>query len=155
LAWCSRATTELLMPVTAASTCSPGSTGNTTNGRLVRELRAERGTSVYGVGTQASDVLAGVLLGNTIPHAVRGFTGKRGLTPLGGEDSPPGANLAWAAMNGIAAAALLGAGGWKRIDDATAARRWPAVQAGVTVMSTFAMVYELTAGRRKRDRGNA
>ena len=33
--------------------------------------------------TRVSDVLAGVLLVNTLPHVVRGLGGKRGLTPFG------------------------------------------------------------------------
>jgi hypothetical protein len=96
-----------------------------------------------------SDVLVGVLLGNTIPHVVRGFAGRRGLTPFG-PDSAPGTNLAWAAMNGAAGAALLGAGGWRSLDDRCADERLVAVQAGVLGMAAFGMTYELTAGRRKR-----
>jgi hypothetical protein len=99
--------------------------------------------------TRTVDVLTGVLLVNALPHVVRGLTGKRGLTPFG-EDSSPGTNLAWAAMNGAGATALLAAGGWRGTDEATAARRLVAVQAGVLAMAAFGMTYELTAGRRKR-----
>jgi hypothetical protein len=99
--------------------------------------------------TRASDLLAGALLVNTIPHLVRGFAGKRGLTPFG-EDSSPGANVAWAAVNGAGAATLLAASGWRGTDDATAARRLVRIEAGVLAMATFAVVYELTAGRRAR-----
>jgi hypothetical protein len=103
---------------------------------------------------RVSDALAGVLLVNTLPHVVRGLTGKRGLTPFG-EGSSPGTNLAWAAVNGAGAAALLAGSGWRRIDDATAADRLVGVQAGVLGMAAFGMVYELTAGRRKRTRPTA
>lgn len=96
-----------------------------------------------------TDVLAGVFLVNTLPHLVRGIAGKRGLTPFG-EDSSPGLNLAWAAANGAAAGGLIAAGGWRGIDDATAAKRLVSVEAGVLGMATFGMVYELTEGRRKR-----
>ncbi|HYH31555.1 MAG TPA: hypothetical protein VD903_14315 [Pseudonocardia sp.] len=99
--------------------------------------------------TRVSDVLAGVLLVNTLPHVVRGLGGKRGLTPFG-EDSSPGANLGWAALNAAGATALLVAGGWRRIDDARAAERLVRVEAGVLGMATFGMAYELTGGRRKR-----
>jgi hypothetical protein len=96
-----------------------------------------------------SDVLAGALLVNTIPHVVRGLAGRRGLTPFG-PDSSPGTNLAWAAMNGAAGAALLGAGGWRSLDDRSADERLVAVQAGVLGMAAFGVTYELTAGRRGR-----
>jgi hypothetical protein len=97
-----------------------------------------------------SDLAAGALLVNVIPHAVLGLTGKRELTPLGGADSSPAANIAWAAMDGLAAALLLRSGGWRAIDQPTAAERLAAVQTGVAAMAACGMAYELTLGRRAR-----
>lgn len=96
------------------------------------------------------DVLAGVLLVNVIPHAVMGLTGKQCLTPLGGEQSSPAQNLAWAAMNLAGATAVLASGRWRSASQAEAARRLAVLQRGAFAMTVFGFCYELTAGRRKR-----
>ncbi len=96
------------------------------------------------------DVLAGALLANALPHAVMGTTRKRLLTPLGGENSSPGLNLVWSGMNLAGATVLLASGGWRSLDQAEAARRLVWVESGSFAMTAFGMVYELTAGRRKR-----
>ena len=96
------------------------------------------------------DVLAGVLLVNTIPHAVMGFAGKRQLTPLGGEQSSARTNLVWAGMNLAGGLAALGSGGWRSAAQAEADHRLATMQAGIFAFATFGLLYELTAGRRKR-----
>ena len=96
------------------------------------------------------DFVAGVLLFNTIPHAVMGAAGKRCLTPLGGEDSSPGLNLVWAAMNLTGAAVALGS--WRGTTQDEAGRRLVTVESGMFAMALFGVVYEITAGRRKRAR---
>lgn len=96
------------------------------------------------------DVLAGILLVNTIPHAVAGLAGKTAMTPLGGPDSGPARNLVWAGMNLAGGLAALGSGRWRAADQLTAEHRLSAVQAGVFAFATFGFVYERTAGRRRR-----
>ena len=95
------------------------------------------------------DVVAGVLLVNAIPHAVIGLAGHRCLTPLGGEDSGPGLNLLWAAMNVAGGAALLASAPWARLTQADADRRRRSVQVGVAAMAAFGQVYELVRSRRE------
>jgi len=96
------------------------------------------------------DVLAGALLVNAVPHSVMGVAGKRCLTPLGGEDSSPVLNLVWAGMNVAGAVALLASGRWGAIGQREASERLVSVEIGGFAMTAFGMVYELTAGRRKR-----
>jgi hypothetical protein len=98
------------------------------------------------------DFLAGVLLVNTIPHAVMGIAGKRCLTPLGGEDSSARLNLMWAAMNLAGAAVALSSGAWRAAAQAEADKRLVTMQSGMFSMTLFGFVYEFTAGRRKRKR---
>lgn len=98
----------------------------------------------------ARDVLAGALLVNAVPHTIMGLAGKRLMTPLRGEDSSPAANLVWAAVNAAGAAALLASGRWRSMDQQAAAERLVSVEVGTFAMTAFGMVYELTAGRRKR-----
>ncbi|MFE0023730.1 hypothetical protein [Amycolatopsis sp. NPDC059021] len=100
------------------------------------------------------DLLAGALLVNVIPHAVMGLTGKRCLTPLGGEDSSPRLNLVWAAMNLAGAAAVLSSGSWRAATQAEAGKRLAVVQSGMFSMTLFGFIYECTAGRRKRRRNS-
>lgn len=99
---------------------------------------------------KARDVLAGAMLVNSVPHTVMGLAGKRLMTPLRGEDSSPGMNLLWAGINAAGATVLLASGGWRSIDQREASERLVSVEVGFFAMTTFAMVYELTAGRRKR-----
>ncbi len=96
------------------------------------------------------DIVAGALLVNAIPHAVMGGFGKRLLTPVGGEESSPGLNLVWSGLNAGAGVALLSTGGWRDLDQRTAAHRLVGVEVGSFAMLCFGMGYELAAGRRKR-----
>ena len=96
------------------------------------------------------DVAAGILLVNTIPHAVMGLAGKTAMTPLGGPDSSPELNLVWAGMNLAGGLTALVSGHWRAADQLTAQRRLSALQAGVFAFATFGFVYERTAGRRRR-----
>lgn len=88
------------------------------------------------------DFLAGALLVNVIPHAVMGLTGKRCLTPLGGQDSSPRLNLVWAAMNLAGAVVALRSGGWPAADQSEARRRLATVQSGMFAMTLFGFGYE-------------
>jgi hypothetical protein len=92
------------------------------------------------------DVLAGALLLNAIPHAIRGLAGQRGMTPLGGVNSPPAANIAWAGLNSAGGAAALGPGSWRRVSQREADERLRAVIWGIIAMAAFAAVYELGPG---------
>lgn len=102
------------------------------------------------MAVRVRDLVAGVAFVNAIPHTVMGMFGKRCLTPLRGEDSSASTNLAWAAMNAGIGAALLASGGWRRATQREADHRLVSVEAGSFAMLTFGMLYELTAGRRKR-----
>jgi hypothetical protein len=96
------------------------------------------------------DVMAGALLVNAIPHTIIGLAGQRGMTPLGGPDSPPAANLVWAGLNILAGVAMLGAGAWRSIDQPSADERLRGVTLGIIAMAAFAAVYELTPAARHR-----
>lgn len=96
------------------------------------------------------DAVAGAFLANAIPHALIGAFGKRGLTPLGGEDSSASLNLAWAGINLGAGTALLAFGGWRGASQGEVERRMTSVICGEFAMLAFGMVYELTTGQRKR-----
>jgi len=93
------------------------------------------------------DILAGALLVNALPHTVTGLAGRRGLTPLGGEDSSPGLNLVWAAMNVVGGAVVLASAPWRGLSDAEEADRRRSVQLGVAVMASFGVVYERARAR--------
>jgi hypothetical protein len=93
------------------------------------------------------DILAGALLVNALPHTVTGVAGRRGLTPLGGEDSSPGLNLVWAAMNVVGGAVVLASAPWRGLSEADAADRRRSVQLGVAVMGSFGLVYEVARAR--------
>jgi hypothetical protein len=97
------------------------------------------------VGTvRTRDVLAGALLLNAIPHTIMGLAGKRGMTPLGGANSPPAANMVWAGLNILGGAAALGPGTWRSIGQRDADERLRAITWGIIAMAAFAAVYELT-----------
>lgn len=103
------------------------------------------------------DVMAGALLLNSIPHTIMGLAGKRCMTPLGGPNSSPLANLAWAGINVCAGVTALGPRTWRTADQHTADERLRAVTLGIIAMSAFAAVYELTpnAAARRRQRADA
>jgi hypothetical protein len=90
------------------------------------------------------DVLAGALLLNAIPHTIMGLAGKRCMTPLGGANSPPAANIVWAGLNLAGGAAALGPGTWRSIGQRDADERLRAVTWGIVAMAAFAAIYELT-----------
>ncbi len=92
------------------------------------------------------DVLAGALLLNAIPHTIMGLAGKRCMTPLGGTNSPPAANIVWAGLNILGGAAALGPGTWRSIGQRDADERLRAITWGIIVMAAFAAIYELTPG---------
>lgn len=99
------------------------------------------------------DVVAGMLLVNTVPHAVMGLAGKRWGTPLGGVSSSPRQNLVWAALNLGGAVTALASGGWAGVDQSGSESRRIRVEAGMCAMAVFGMIYESTGGRRdRRDR---
>ncbi|WP_147916621.1 hypothetical protein [Ruania zhangjianzhongii] len=100
------------------------------------------------------DVLAGVLLVNALPHTILGLAGKRCMTPFGGADSSPAANLAWAGINLIAGAAALAPGSWRSADQAEAEDRARSVAVGTFAMAAFGMAYELSpaASRHRQQR---
>jgi hypothetical protein len=104
--------------------------------------------------TGVGDVLAGALLLNTIPHAIMGLAGKRCMTPLGGANSSPAANLAWAVVNLTAGTAALRPASWRATDQPTADARLRNVTMGIVAMAAFAAAYELspTATERRRMR---
>lgn len=58
--------------------------------------------------------LTGVLCANSTPHLVTAAKGEVMLTPLGGHDSGPVANLVWGLVN-VAAGAALGARAGERL----------------------------------------
>jgi hypothetical protein len=103
---------------------------------------------------RARDVLAGAVLANALPHTIMGLAGKRCMTPLGGPNSAPAANLIWAGLNVLGGIAVLGPGSWRGIDQRGAEARLRAVTLGTLGMAGFATGYELTpsAGRRRRER---
>lgn len=91
------------------------------------------------------DILAGALLVNAIPHTIIGLAGKRGMTPWGGPNSSPTANLVWAGLNVLTGLAALGPRSWRRIDQPAADERLRAVTLGTIGMAAFAAAYELSA----------
>lgn len=101
------------------------------------------------------DVLVGMLLVNTVPHALMGMSGKRCRTPFGGVSSTARQNLAWAALNLGAAVTVLACGGWATTSQREAERRRVLVEAGMCAMTVFGVVYEATGGQRdRRDRSD-
>jgi hypothetical protein len=90
------------------------------------------------------DVLAGALLVNAIPHTIMGLAGKRGMTPWGGPNSSPGANLAWAGLNILTGLAALGPRSWRPIGQRAADQRLRAVTVGIAGMAAFGAAYELS-----------
>ena len=101
------------------------------------------------------DVLAGALLVNAIPHTITGLAGKRGMTPWGGPNSSPAANLAWAGLNILTALAALGPRSWRPIGQRAADQRLRAVTLGIAGMAAFAAAYELSpaAAQHRQVRG--
>ncbi|HLH84595.1 MAG TPA: hypothetical protein VKV38_15150 [Trebonia sp.] len=93
---------------------------------------------------RARDIAAGALLVNAIPHTITGLAGKRGMTPWGGPNSSPAANLAWAGLNLLAGVAALGPRSWRRIGQRAADERLRAVTAGTIGMAAFAAAYQLS-----------
>jgi hypothetical protein len=79
------------------------------------------------------------------------------MTPLGGPNSSPAANLAWAGLNLLAGIAMLAPKSWRESDQRGAEQRLRAVTAGTLGMAGFAACYELTpsAARRRRRRDDA
>ena len=101
---------------------------------------------------RALDVLAGALMANALPHAIAGLSGLRAMTPLGGADSSPAANLAWAGINLAAGTAALAPWTLRSASQAEAEDRLRTVAIGTFVMSAFGMVYELSpAAQRHRE----
>lgn len=97
------------------------------------------------------DVVAGMLLVNTVPHTLMGLTGYRCRTPFGGPSSSVGQNLAWAALNLGGAVAVLAYGGWAGAGQAGADHRRVRVGAGMCAMAVFGVIYDASAaGRRDR-----
>lgn len=101
------------------------------------------------------DILAGALLVNAIPHTIIGLAGKRGMTPWGGPNSSPAANLAWAGLNALAGLAALGPRRWQRIDQRAADEQMRGVTADVVGMAAFAAAYELSAASAQHRRARA
>lgn len=98
------------------------------------------------------DVLAGALLVNALEHTILGLAGKRYMTPLGGADSSPAANLVWAGMNIVAGTAALAPGSWRAASQAEAEYRVRHVAIGTFAMAAFGVAYELSpAARRPRE----
>ncbi|HIZ38018.1 MAG TPA: hypothetical protein H9815_19765 [Candidatus Ruania gallistercoris] len=101
---------------------------------------------------RALDALAGALLVNALPHMIVGLTGQRGMTPFGGADSSPAANLAWAGINVAAGTAALAPWALRSASPAEAEDRLRGVAVGTFVMAAFGMVYELSpAAQRHRE----
>lgn len=101
------------------------------------------------------DILAGALLVNAIPHTIIGLAGKRGMTPWGGPNSSPAANLVWAGLNALTGLAALGPRSWRRIGQRAADDRLRAVTAGTIGMAAFAAAYELSASAAQHRRVRA
>lgn len=103
---------------------------------------------------RARDAVAGALLLNAIPHTIMGIARKRCMTPLGGPDSSPAANLAWAGLNVLVGTAALAPASWRAADQHTAEDRLRGVELGICSMAAFAACYELTpnAARRRQER---
>lgn len=89
---------------------------------------------------------AGVLAANSLPHMATAITGRRHLTPLGGQDSPASTNLVWSALNLGASLFML-----RR---AAAGSRWGrdllAFEAGVVAFSTWMLASERLLGTNHR-----
>lgn len=101
---------------------------------------------------RALDVLAGALLVNALPHTIAGLAGQRAMTPFGGADSSPAANLAWAGINLAAGAAALAPWTLRSASQAEAEDRLRTVAIGSFAMAAFGMVYELSpAAQRHRE----
>lgn len=98
------------------------------------------------------DVLAGALLLNALPHAILGLAGKRCMTPLGGADSSPAANLVWAGINLVAGTAALTPGSWRSASQAEADDRARSVAIGTFAMAAFGMAYEVSPAARRHSR---
>lgn len=96
------------------------------------------------------DVLAGALAVNALPHAVVGCAGGRCRTPFRGEDSGPGANLAWAAVNAVGAGLALAGGPSVRGEQSAVDDRRRAVQLGAALMTAFGLAYEARVRARGR-----
>lgn len=101
---------------------------------------------------RALDVLAGALLVNALPHTIVALAGRRGMTPLGGADSSPAANLAWAGINLAAGTAALAPWALRSASQAEAEDRLRTVAIGTFAMAAFGMAYELSpAAQRHRE----
>lgn len=92
------------------------------------------------------DALAGVLLANSIPHLVIGWSGRRGMTPLGGKDSSAVRNLVWAGVNLVGAGAAVASGRWRAVSQAEVDRRVATVQFGILAMALFSAGYNILVG---------
>lgn len=101
---------------------------------------------------RARDIVAGALLVNAIPHTIMGLAGKRCMTPWGGPNSSPAANLAWAGVNVLAGVAALGPRSWRHSGQRAADERLRAVTAGTIGMAAFATAYELSAAAAEHRR---
>ena len=98
------------------------------------------------------DVLAGALLLNALPHTIFGLTGKRCMTPIGGADSSPATNLAWAGINLVAGTAALAPWSLRSASQPEAEDRVRAVEVGTFAMAAFGVVYEFSrAAQRHRE----
>lgn len=103
------------------------------------------------------DVLAGAFMLNAIPHTIIGLAGKRCMTPLGGANSSPAANLVWAGVNLVAGTAALAPSSWRHTDQSRADERLQAVTLGIIGAAVSSACYELTpsAARHREVRAQA
>src|SRR5690625_3002028 len=103
------------------------------------------------------DVLAGAFLLNAIPHTIIGLAGKRCMTPLGGANSSPAANLVWAGVNLVAGTTALPPARWRHTAQSRADERLQAVTLGIIGAAVSSACYELTpsAARHREARAQA
>ncbi len=77
------------------------------------------------------------------------------MTPLGGANSSPTANLVWASLNLFAGVAALEPRTWRAIDQRAADERLRAVTLGNIAIAALAAIYELSPSSARRRRGRA
>lgn len=114
-----------------------------------RSPEPDRRRTVRDEPAPGRDVVAGMLLVNTVPHALVGLTGHRCRTPWGGVSSTCGQNMAWAALNLGGAVALLRSS--RPTSQAAADRQRVRVGVGMCAMAVFGVIYDASSpGRRDR-----
>lgn len=94
------------------------------------------------------DVVAGVLLVNTVPHVLVAASRGRCRTPFSPEPVGPAANLLWGVTNLVGGAALL-ASGDEPGDQAAVDERRRAVHLGCLLMTLAGGVYEVRQAVRR------